>query len=587
MGCGVSVPESTTPEVPQDGYFKESLNGAGLMPPQVCDGRSTIILTSEDTITVVTSPTVVRAARLVYTQVLVTVTEEAVDKPKTGEEGAFELPESEFEDGRLGVIEAEAIRTCRYLTVEEHYCDDEFPAHYSSLFFSSRIEVDVQWKRPFELQEEPHLFVDGASRRDVVQGELSDCWFLSSCAAVARTPKLLERVVPPDQSLKGEGYTGLVVCRFWRFGEWVLVCVDDRLPTKDGHLIFARSSDPTEFWVALLEKAYAKLHGSYEALEGGQSMDAMVDLTGGLAERLEIAEMPDKMKLYKLLNKASKNGAFITASRKGDWKMSYKTDEHGLVDGHAYTVSGVATVSHQDMGHVHLVRVRNPWANGAEWNGEWADSDDKWKGVSDYQMKKLGRTNIEDGEFWMSYKDFCDQFEEVSVCTIGPDFDKDGTVDHVEQVKAIKGEWVKGVSAGGSRNDFEKFATNPQYLLTVTEPDTKDDNVCSVLVGVMQEHRRSHRHLGVKMQQIGVVLYRTEDPEHRLPATHFFYNYEEGTSGVYINFREVLCRVELNPGHYVIIPATFLPDSPGHFMVRVYSPKSFDLKMLPNELSLK
>ncbi|KAG7174957.1 Calpain-9-like [Homarus americanus] len=453
MGCGVSVPESTTPEVPQDGYFKESLNGAGLMPPQVCDGRSTIILTSEDTITVVTSPTVVRAARLVYTQeVLVTVTEEAVDKPKTGEEGAFELPESEFEDGRLGVI-----RTCRYLTVEEHYCDDEFPAHYSSLFFSSRIEVDVQWKRPFELQEEPHLFVDGASRRDVVQGELSDCWFLSSCAAVARTPKLLER-----------------------------------------------------------------------------SMDAMVDLTGGLAERLEIAEMPDKMKLYKLLNKASKNGAFITASRKGDWKMSYKTDEHGLVDGHAYTVSGVATVSHQDMGHVHLVRVRNPWANGAEWNGEWADSDDKWKGVSDYQMKKLGRTNIEDGEFWMSYKDFCDQFEEVSVCTIGPDFDKDGTVDHVEQ-----------------------------------------------------EHRRSHRHLGVKMQQIGVVLYRTEDPEHRLPATHFFYNYEEGTSGVYINFREVLCRVELNPGHYVIIPATFLPDSPGHFMVRVYSPKSFDLKMLPNELSLK
>lgn len=45
-----------------------------------------------------------------------------------------------------------------------------------------------------ELQEEPQLFVDGANRRDVVQGALGDCWFLSSCAAVARKSKLIERV---------------------------------------------------------------------------------------------------------------------------------------------------------------------------------------------------------------------------------------------------------------------------------------------------------------------------------------------------------------------------------------------------------
>lgn len=42
--------------------------------------------------------------------------------------------------------------------------------------------------------ELPELFVDGASRRDVVQGALGDCWFLSSCAAVARKSKLIERV---------------------------------------------------------------------------------------------------------------------------------------------------------------------------------------------------------------------------------------------------------------------------------------------------------------------------------------------------------------------------------------------------------
>ena len=45
--------------------------------------------------------------------------------------------------------------------------------------------------------------------------------------------------------------------------------IDDKLPTVDGKYIYAHCEDPREFWVALIEKAFAKLYGSYAAIEGG------------------------------------------------------------------------------------------------------------------------------------------------------------------------------------------------------------------------------------------------------------------------------------------------------------------------------
>jgi hypothetical protein len=45
-----------------------------------------------------------------------------------------------------------------------------------------------------------------------------------------------------------------------------------------------------ELWPSLMEKAYAKLHGCYYALDGGNTTEALVDLTGGAGMKMKLAD---------------------------------------------------------------------------------------------------------------------------------------------------------------------------------------------------------------------------------------------------------------------------------------------------------
>ena len=57
-------------------------------------------------------------------------------------------------------------------------------------------------------------------------------------------------------------------------------------------------------WSALVEKAYAKLFKSYEALMGGRIGEALVDFTGGIAEEITLHVPPKN--LFKRVQRAHK-----------------------------------------------------------------------------------------------------------------------------------------------------------------------------------------------------------------------------------------------------------------------------------------
>ena len=110
-------------------------------------------------------------------------------------------------------------------------------------------------------------------------GRLSECWFLASLAMLAAKDRHKSLIVTAPGSPAGKH-----TCKFFKQGKWVFVDVDDRIPclAKDRTPCYGRNRDINEYWVAVVEKAYAKYHSCYEALIDGEVDYGLHDLTGGI-----------------------------------------------------------------------------------------------------------------------------------------------------------------------------------------------------------------------------------------------------------------------------------------------------------------
>uniref|UniRef100_A0A667H2G8 Calpain-3 n=1 Tax=Lynx canadensis TaxID=61383 RepID=A0A667H2G8_LYNCA len=467
------------------------------------------------------------------------------------------------------------------------YLDPEFPPDETSLY-SQKFPIQFIWKRPPEICENPRFIIGGANRTDICQGDLGDCWFLAAIACLTLNERLLFRVIPHDQSFT-ENYAGIFHFQFWRYGDWVDVVIDDCLPTYNNQLVFTKSNHRNEFWSALLEKAYAKLHGSYEALKGGNTTEAMEDFTGGVTEFFEIKDAPRDM--YKIMKKAIERGSLMGCSIDTIVPVQYETRMAcGLVKGHAYSVTGLEETLFKGE-KVKLVRLRNPWGQ-VEWNGSWSDSWKDWSFVDKAEKARLQHQVTEDGEFWMSYDDFIYHFTKLEICNL--------TADALESdkmqtwtVSVNEGRWVRGCSAGGCRNFPDTFWTNPQYRLKLLEEDDDPEDsevICSFLVALMQKNRRKDRKLGANLFTIGFAIYEVPKEMHgnkqHLQKDFFLYNASKARSKTYINMREVSERFRLPPSEYVIVPSTYEPHQEGEFILRVFSEKRNLSEEVENTISV-
>ncbi|KAF8929607.1 hypothetical protein BGZ58_008829 [Dissophora ornata] len=177
------------------------------------------------------------------------------------------------------------------------------------------------------------------------------------------------------------------------------------------------------------------------------------------------------------------------------------------MSGHAYSVLNAVEYKGE-----RLVLVRNPWGE-VEWNGDWSDDSDKWTPEA---MKQLNHKESDDGQFWMSYKDFLRVFTTIDRCRI------------FDSTWSVASSWITYNVKPRSSGKFElEIKKGGETVIVLTQPDS--------------------RYYGAHLSEYNFNLsFHVYDTNKKLVK-------RSKPSHPYSN-RSANCEVKLKPGKYTVIP---------------------------------
>jgi hypothetical protein len=198
------------------------------------------------------------------------------------------------------------------------------------------------------------LFQNGINIEDIKQGQVGDCYYLSTLASIAQEkPSFIQEMFTDNGD-------GTFTVRFYNNSVADYVTVDRFLASdSNSRLVYASAgasatNTANELWVALAEKAYAQLAesgwsrsvnstNSYAAIEGGW-MDTVIRQVTSLSTGDSTVNSMTKQQLIDLANSDKiLTAGFVNGSN------------YGIINNHAYTIASYNA-------ETDTFRMRNPWA---------------------------------------------------------------------------------------------------------------------------------------------------------------------------------------------------------------------------------
>lgn len=130
--------------------------------------------------------------------------------------------------------------------------------------------------------------------------------------------------------------------KFYKDKQPVYVVIDDTFPVNSATLdpLFSRSTSPNCLWAILIEKAYAKLHGSYSNIQFGHTPEALTDLTGLVCIKTQLPELNSEADLdnWKMETETHLRKGWLLGCSASKLK---KNSNNGIVEQSLYSIKSL------------------------------------------------------------------------------------------------------------------------------------------------------------------------------------------------------------------------------------------------------
>ncbi|CAF2630577.1 unnamed protein product [Rotaria sp. Silwood2] len=320
-------------------------------------------------------------------------------------------------ESKAEIIFQRIIKYCKQN--KKSFVDERFPPSSQSLGTDSFHQYS-QWLRISEVtplshddQKLPWTIFSDPKPSDIQQGALGNCWLVAVIPLISEQPRLLKHIL----LTKDYNKEGVYLVRICHNGLWKTIIVDDFFPcTKHNHLVFTQAKR-RQLYVPLIEKACAKLFGSYAALQGGDMREGLQLLTGVPCEYIDLDSSKDTFDSNSIWTKLLTSCAAKLLIGTSSGGNGVSSEEYAHVRIHKNHAFSILCANEFGGAKNRFVLVRDPHSHSDYREGAMTQNILT-------QLKSVNSADRSTGAFWISWDRFLRYFSSITISTYkSDDFD--------------------------------------------------------------------------------------------------------------------------------------------------------------------